>query len=84
MFLNVEEWMETSVKSVDSIARMQDCLPFVLASLRAGKILSLKLFVLILNCHPLLGTMDIVKAGLINFLYTIPLYLWFVKRGYYN
>lgn len=38
--LNDEEWMDTSVKSVDSIARMQDFLPFVLASfLGAGKVL---------------------------------------------
>ncbi|KAK7355507.1 hypothetical protein VNO80_14764 [Phaseolus coccineus] len=84
MFRNVEEWMETSVKSVDSIARMQDFLPFVLASLRAAKILlSLNLFVLILNCDPLIGTMDIVKAGLIHFLYTIPLSLWAVAFIYH-
>lgn len=58
----------------DNIAIMQDFLPFVLASLRSGKILlSLNLFVLILNCHPLLGTVDIIKAGLIQFFYFVPL-----------
>ncbi|KAH1136839.1 hypothetical protein GYH30_027022 [Glycine max] len=62
-------------------------LPFALASLRAGKtLLSLNLFFLILNCHPLLGLMDLLKAGLIHFLciYTQLPCLWFVKRVYYN
>ncbi|KAH1227651.1 hypothetical protein GmHk_10G027837 [Glycine max] len=62
-------------------------LPFALASLRAGKnLLSLNLFFLILNCHPLLGLMHLLKAGLIHFLciYTQLPCLWFVKRVYYN
>jgi len=73
MFLNIEGWMETSVKSVDSIARMQDFLPFVLASLRAAKILlSLNLFVLILNCDPLLGQWTLLRQASFTFCTQFP------------
>lgn len=65
--------METSVKSVDSIARMQDFLPFVLASLRAAKILlSLNLFVLILNCDPLLGQWTLLRQASFTFCTQFP------------
>ena len=79
--------LDTSAMSIDSIARMQDFLPFALASLRAGKnLLSLNLFFLILNCRPLLGTMDLLKTGFVHFLYNYTQLscLWFVKRVYCN